>query len=105
MSKLRNRGSSPVARDTAARKVTDKRGGAIEPRDARARVTTSGRTQKDDNVRKIQGVPSGIEPVDYKARKTGDPKQNTIPSKMQTKNKVWRKSGDSRTKTNPLRGA
>ncbi len=104
MSKFNSRGLTPTS-DAKARKVTDKRGGAIEPRDARARVTTAGRTQKDENVRAIQGVPTGITPVGTRGKTSGDPKSNTIPSKLRSQNKVWRKSGDSRTKSNPLKGA
>lgn len=102
MSQIHNATTRP-RQGTEARKVTDKRGGAIEPHNATPRQKTAGRTQKDENVRVIQGVPTGIEPQNTRGKSNGSHLTNTIASKMQRTPKVWRKSGDSKSTVNPIK--
>lgn len=77
------------------RKVTDKRGGHIEPEGAQPRFTGSKRGT----------YPKGNEPTwEGKAtRPTGNAQEHDLVSK-QVPPVITRPSGDSKTMTNPLKG-
>lgn len=86
---------TPAPRTGAAgRKVTDKRGGQIEPENASPRYT-GGRRGK---------MPQGNEPQpeNAKARATGDAQSNTMKSNV-VQPVITRAPGESRTLENPVK--
>lgn len=90
-----------------ARVKTRARGGAnIKPENAAPRSRTKGRASVDPDTRAPQGVPSGIKPENYQARNSNGDHQadRRARGKMQRpKPTPWRKSGDSKTTSNPLK--
>lgn len=96
------KGPKPVKSRLRARVKTRERGGNITPSNSRPRSRTKGRYAADPDARGPENVPSGIKAEGTRGKRSGDYQSNTIPTKFDRSRKAWRKTGDAKTKSNPL---